>query len=126
MNLDLSKLLRKKAFIQNVSNKLNIEAETLRNYFQTNKVPEKYHNFIIKAYDFEINGDKSYIVMSFCNSKSLETILKEKQQITNNLVKYVFIQIIDAVSYIHDQLIIHRDIKPDNIFMDDCLRAGIH
>ena len=50
MNLDLSKLLRKKAFIQNVSNKLNIEAETLRNYFQTNKVPEKYHNFIIKAY----------------------------------------------------------------------------
>ena len=59
MNLDLSKLLRKKAFIQNVSNKLNIESETLRNYFQTNKVPEKYHNFIIKAYDLQLKFDNS-------------------------------------------------------------------
>lgn len=57
MNLDLSKLLRKKAFIQNVSNKLNIEAETLRNYFQTNKVPDKYHNFIQKAYDLQLKFD---------------------------------------------------------------------
>lgn len=59
MNLDLSKLLRKKAFVQNVANKLSIEPETLRNYFQTNKVPEKYHNFIQKAYDLQLEFDNS-------------------------------------------------------------------
>ena len=59
MNLDLSKLLRKKAFVKNVASKLNIEAETLRNYLQTNKVPEKYHNFIQKAYDLQLKFDEN-------------------------------------------------------------------
>lgn len=61
MNIDLDKLLQKKAFIKMVSTKLGIESETLRNYFLTNRVPYKYEEFINKSYELQLKADRRYI-----------------------------------------------------------------
>lgn len=61
MNIDLDKLLQKKAFIKMIATKLGIETETLRNYFLTNRVPKKYEDFINKSYDLQLKADRRYI-----------------------------------------------------------------
>ncbi len=36
----------------------------------------------------------------------------------DDLVKKIFVQILDAVEFCHNQGIYHRDLKPDNIFVN--------
>lgn len=57
-----------------------------------------------------------YIQTEFCN-QSLRDALGHHQQDSQVIWRW-FLQILDALKYIHSQNIIHRDLKPGNIFLD--------
>ncbi|CAB0028667.1 unnamed protein product [Trichogramma brassicae] len=67
-----------------------------------------------------------YIQMQLCQRLSLREWLKANK--TRNIAKVLnmFLQIIDAVEYVHLQGLIHRDLKPSNIFfaLDDKIKIG--
>jgi len=60
-----------------------------------------------------------YIQMDFCKGLSLVNyICNQKFAISEFDVYWIFIQLVDGLSYIHGLGIIHRDLKPGNIFVD--------
>lgn len=75
----------------------------------------KTHQNIVKYYDIYYEGDSVYIVMEYCDSENLAKILKRPMK--EHYVKYYMKQIINGIKYLHDNNIIHCDIKPDNILL---------
>jgi serine/threonine protein kinase len=59
-----------------------------------------------------------YIQMQLYTCDTLRTWLDNRTEIHMDLNLSVFMQLVDALCHIHRQGIIHRDVKPDNIFME--------
>ena len=59
-----------------------------------------------------------FILMEFCDNKTLRKLIDGKTLYRNlNLIKTLLRQIIDALEFIHSKEVIHRDLKPTNIFL---------
>ena len=68
-------------------------------------------------------GGKYYIVMDLYNNKDLFRYLSAHMQIQKRIkeenIWSIFNQCLEALTYIHNKGLIHRDIKLGNIFLDD-------
>lgn len=84
----------------------------------TNKVARR-SPFIIDIYDFDVEeGVGFYYVMELLNGFPFADILQDKSlpPPALNMVRYVC-QMCEALAVVHEEGLIHRDIKPDNIFL---------
>ena len=76
------------------------------------------HDNIRQVYDFgELDG-RPAIIMEYLEGDDLKARMKHGQRFTDEeLIKW-WNQLVDALNYTHKKGIIHRDIKPGNIFVD--------
>jgi serine/threonine protein kinase len=65
--------------------------------------------------------DWTHVVMEYGPEGDLFTAITEKDLYIGNhsLIRKVFLQLIDAVSYCHQNGVYHRDLKPENILVFD-------
>lgn len=66
-------------------------------------------------------GAQINVVMEYVGSQSLHQYLKSKpdRRLEESEAKRMFKQVISAVNYMHQKSIVHRDIKLENILLDD-------
>ena len=80
------------------------------------------HPNIIPVYNMGLEEEKPWFTMKLISGERLDHYVKNLSELTvdreNNLLD-IFIKICDAVSYAHSQNILHLDLKPENIFVDD-------
>ncbi len=75
------------------------------------------HAHIIQILDFGLEDDSGYLVMEYAPDGSLRQRHPKGSQVPlSTIVTYVR-QIGDALQYAHDEGVIHRDIKPDNMLL---------
>ena len=84
---------------------------------------ELKHKNIVKLEDVKTTNKYYYLVMEYCNGGSLSDCLKEYQEkngkpFSEEIVQYLMRQIVEAIKYIHNKNIIHRDLKLDNILVN--------
>lgn len=60
-----------------------------------------------------------YFVYEYCNGKTLESKLKEENKIPEFEAIRIFRQLLEAFKVLNKYNIMHRDLKPDNIFFHD-------
>jgi translation initiation factor 2-alpha kinase 4 len=61
-----------------------------------------------------------YIQMQYCEGENLLTFLTENPEKKAIATKWkIYKQICEAVNYLHNHGLIHRDIKPQNVFLDE-------
>jgi len=76
------------------------------------------HPNVVFISDFDQLPDRRfYIVMEFISGKSLREILNEEGPMAVNRVCQILAQIADALDYAHEQGVIHRDLKSENIIL---------
>ena len=105
-------------------NKLELKKGVLK-YLQSeiDILKKLNHSNIIKVKDVIDKKDKLLIFMEYCNGESLSKCLYKYKDINNSegfpeeIIQYLMKQIVDAVIYLHDKNIIHRDLKLDNIMV---------
>ena len=75
------------------------------------------HKNIVRVYDFHDNGDINYIDMEYVEGQSLADLLLKapENKLPEEEVKKYAIQIAEGLAYAHNQRVIHKDIKPQNI-----------
>ncbi len=73
---------------------------------------------IVNVYDFFEANNTAYIIMEYVEGVLLKDYLDKQGRMDVDVAISVITPIVDAVKKIHAQGIIHRDISPDNIFID--------
>ena len=81
------------------------------------------HPDIPLVYEFFEENNTVYIIMALISGKSLYDILKKKGILSETKIKHYFIQVAEALKVVHENNFLHRDIKPDNILIDNQDRA---
>lgn len=75
------------------------------------------HANIVEVIDVFDENNTSYMAMPFIEGRSLQKIVEERGPLPYPEVVNYMAQIANAVGYIHERHILHRDIKPDNIMI---------
>lgn len=76
------------------------------------------HPNIVTIYDVGDDGDLHYIVMEYVQGKTLKQYIQEFAPISPARSVHIMRQLTSAIADAHENHIIHRDIKPQNILMD--------
>ena len=76
------------------------------------------HPNIVSIYDVGDDGDLHYIVMEYVQGKTLKQYIQEYAPISPARSVHIMKQLTSAIANAHENHIIHRDIKPQNILMD--------
>jgi serine/threonine-protein kinase len=88
-------------------------------FLQEAKVLAKLqHPHILPIFDFGQAGHYTYIVMPFIKNGTLADWLQGQPLPLPEILR-VITQVADALDYAHGQGLIHRDVKPSNILMDE-------
>ncbi len=83
------------------------------------------HPNIVEVYDVGEEEGSHYIVMEYIEGKTLKQLLKKRESLTLTEVIDIMTQLTDGISHAHESYIIHRDIKPQNIMIEDDGRIKI-
>ena len=74
------------------------------------------HQNIMRVYIDGIWNNRPYLVSEFLKTQTLLDKIEFYTKFTVNEACEIMCQVLDAVNYTHNHKIIHRDIKPQNIF----------
>lgn len=77
------------------------------------------HPNIVEVYDVGEEEGNYYIVMEYIEGKTLKQLLQKRGALTLTEVIDIMSQLTDGLSHAHEAYIIHRDIKPQNIMIED-------
>ncbi|XP_073530942.1 testis-specific serine/threonine-protein kinase 1-like [Phyllobates terribilis] len=78
------------------------------------------HHYIVKTYEiFETSTGKVYIVMELGAKGDLFDFIKNRGPLPEDVARKLFHQLATAVKYCHDLGIVHRDLKCENILLDE-------
>ena len=76
------------------------------------------HENIVNLLDVGIEGEMRYIVMEYVAGRTLKDMICDEGRIHPDVALRMTIRILAAVDHAHRNGIVHRDIKPQNILVD--------
>ncbi|KAI9308489.1 kinase-like domain-containing protein [Cunninghamella echinulata] len=76
------------------------------------------HKRIVRFYSCFEDHFNVYLILELCENKTFVEMIKARKYLTEPEVRYYLIQLLDACKYMHEQRVVHRDIKLSNIFLD--------
>ncbi len=81
------------------------------------------HRHIVGVYDFDVQEGMYYIVMEFVSGGTLKDrlsdLVKSGDQMPLDESVRIAMEVGDALAYAHGRGMVHRDIKPGNIMLDE-------
>lgn len=75
------------------------------------------HPSFVKLIDFFENENNVYMCLELCNHGNFYHFIKQNGPLTEYEAGYVMYQLIDGLNYLHNQGIVHRDLKLSNILI---------
>ena len=104
------KVVRTDSFEREIQDRLRREARTAARLSHPNIVP--LHAF------GEVEG-MPYFVMGYVRGESLATRLRRDVKLSHEEARRILADLAEALDHAHRQGVVHRDVKPDNVLLDD-------
>lgn len=99
-------------FVSDMEYRTRIDAETAI-------LRQMNHPGIVKIYDYFPKGNNLYIVMEYVDGQNIEQYIEQHGAMAPVEAVQYMRKILDAMQHVHEQGIIHRDVKPQNIMIRD-------
>jgi predicted ATPase/serine/threonine protein kinase len=105
------KLVRRDvAFDRSIAGRFESEART---------VARLHHRHIVTVHDYGVAADVgAYLVMELLDGRSLRDEIRRRGRLSIDQVILIARQACDALQAAHNAGIVHRDVKPENIFLE--------
>ncbi|MGC4083186.1 MAG: protein kinase [Vicinamibacterales bacterium] len=88
-----------------------------RFYREARAAAKLNHRNIVTIFEFAEESNTPYIVMEFLRGMPLGARLREQPSLSLDDKLNIVAQLCDGLSYAHEQGVVHRDVKPDNVFI---------
>ncbi|XP_017039876.1 LOW QUALITY PROTEIN: serine-rich adhesin for platelets [Drosophila ficusphila] len=105
--------------------KIEAEADLVRIRREVQIMSSVHHPNIIHIYEVFENREKMVLVMEFAAGGELYDYLSERKVLAEEEARRIFRQVATAVYYCHKHKICHRDLKLENILLDEKGNAKI-
>lgn len=94
----------------------SVAVERFRREFDVSKVLS--HEHVVDVLDFQATGDGTFaLAMEFLYGEELRSLLKRELALPPARVVRMLAQLAVGLDAAHSQKLVHRDLKPDNIFL---------
>lgn len=95
----------------------NQRDSSLKRFIQEARETAKLdHPNVIKCYDIGVEGKMYYLVMEYVQGRDLHSIVRDKGVLDFKLAASCVYQTATGLKYIKENGLIHRDMKPGNVF----------
>ncbi|XP_068445496.1 serine/threonine-protein kinase PLK1 [Clinocottus analis] len=84
-----------------------------------------HHANVVGFHGFFESDDFVFVVLEICRRRSLLELHKRRKAVTEPEARYYMTQLLKGVQYLHDNKVIHRDLKLGNIFLNDDMEVKI-
>lgn len=74
------------------------------------------HEGIVKVFEVGEEGSVPYFTMEYCEGRTFSELISKGGYSPENMLKWM-IQVLEALSYAHNRGVLHRDVKPGNLFL---------
>jgi len=84
----------------------------------------RHTNIVSFEHVFE-DQENVYILLEICTNQTLNELLKRRKRLTELEVQCYLSQIINALKHLHNNKVIHRDLKLGNLFLSDKMEVKV-
>lgn len=110
--------LKRVVAVKILSKELAQNREYLQRFLREAKVASKVsHKNIVRAFDINKHGGNVYLVMEYVAGASVGDILRQRGKVEPAHAMEIAQNVAEAIAYVSQVGIVHRDIKPDNIMV---------
>jgi serine/threonine protein kinase len=97
---------------------LAAQADAVRRFMREAQVAGRVdHPNVVQVYDVGQEGNSFYMVMELLQGEPLSALLDRKPKLSIGEACEILIPVMLGLRAAHDAQVIHRDLKPDNIFL---------
>ncbi|HAA54089.1 MAG TPA: hypothetical protein DCE42_05005 [Myxococcales bacterium] len=109
--------LRKTVAIKVLSDSEGAEESYTRFIHEIKSILQLHHPNIIQIFDYDLGGDTPFYAMEYLKGEDLESLLHREKRLKLSSVFNLCQQLCGALHAVHQDGIIYRDLKPQNIFL---------
>jgi serine/threonine protein kinase len=97
---------------------IDVSDETRQRFFrEARSAGQLAHRNIITIYDFGEEGGRAYIVMELLTGESLTNLLARGVKLPLEQQVEIMMRVSEGLAFAHSRGIVHRDVKPANLFV---------
>lgn len=118
--LAIDTILNREVAIKILRGELSSDPVTLLRFQrEANAASKLNHPNVVDVYDVGESDGKHYIVMEYVRGRTLKQLISQRGALDKKEAVDIMIQLTSAVQHAHENNIIHRDIKPQNVLVKD-------